>query len=614
MIRTRLKIPVWISAILLSCLDYCVIQIQINEVARQAVFRGEVLPTWIFPSSSTVFPFILWLGLFALRFKAPDREKYRTRIYQWLFLLVFSAALLVGHSFWVCSSFTLLTANGACRRLAVVSLLGLTLLAENLLVWGKYIYVRLISAEVKLPMLWERHAFLFPFILIFLLWLPLAILKYPGGIDYDSYLQLLEPLGMFPVSNHWPIASSLFFAGGFKLGSWIFGSNNAGLFTVIILQMLFCAACLAYSLKVMHRLKVSNALLVLTLAIYSVATIVSRYTTSMGKDSIFSCALLLCLSMMADLLLGGSKPDRRKLLAFTGALLLMSVLRSNGPYILVFLLAGLVVAWCFARPRLLLKLMACTAGAYCLCLCYLNVLLPACGVPGASIAEALSMPFMQTARYVKYYPDEVTQEEREIIDSILDYDKLPEMYNERLSDRIKESYHGNSEQLLKYFAVWFKQGIRHPELYFSATFNNALGYFYPGAGESTMGIYMQYDPVNLNVPQLFSLPEEQAQHRAEVLDKLTLYIQAFESFPLFYPFCNVAVHVWLLLFMFAHALVQKRKEMLLLLIPSLTGLLICIAGPTFFHNGLRYALPIIFANPLLVCALFRRPQADRTQK
>ena len=38
------------------------------------------------------------------------------------------------------------------------------------------------------------------------------------------------------------------------------------------------------------------------------------------------------------------------------------------------------------------------------------------------------------------------------------------------------------------------------------------------------------------------------------------------------------------------------------MVPSLVGLLICIAGPTFSHNGLRYALPIIFANPLL-CSL-----------
>ena len=590
------------AAILLSCLDYTVIQIELNEVAQKTVAMGSVLPTWIFPSPSTLMPFILWAGLLMLRLKAPAGESYRTHVHEGLFLVFFSGMLLVGHSFWKSSSFTLITANGACLLLAAFSLTGLTLLLSNLLRWGKYLAGKLANTGLRLPGLWDRHPFLFPFAVIFLLWLPYAVMKYPGGIDFDSYLQLLEPLGLYPVSNHWPISSSLFFAGCFSLGRAVFGSNNAGLFTAIVCQMLFCAACMAYSLKLMHRLKLSGSLQVLTLAVYSLTTIFSRYTTSLGKDCIFASALLLCLSLLAELLFCSDHRRLPGLLGFGAAALLMSVLRSNGPYVLFFMLLSAALAWCISRRRQLLRVMACIAGAYCLCLCYMNVLLPALGVPGASISEALSLPFMQTARYVKYYPEEVSPEEREIIDGVLDYDRLPELYNERISDAVKHSYHGDGESLLKYFGVWFRQGLRHPDLYFSATFNNVLGYFYPGAKEEAMGIYMQYDPVNEDVVQLFSLPQEQAQRRAELLDRLSQFIEAFENFPLFYPVCNVAVQVWALLFMSWSALIKKRGSMLLLLVPSLVGLLICIAGPTFSHNGLRYALPIIFANPLL-CSL-----------
>ena len=590
-----------LSALLLSCLDYTVIQIELNEVAKKTVSMGTVLPTWLYPSPSTLMPFIVWAGLLMLRLKAPEDEKYRTRFHEWLFLAFFSGMLLVGHSFWESSSFTLITANRACLLLAVFSLVGLTLLMSNLLGLGKYLGGKLVNTRLRLPGLWDRHPFLFPFAVIFLLWLPYAVMKYPGGIDYDSYLQLLEPLGLYPVSNHWPISSSLFFAGCFSMGRAVFGSNNAGLFTAIVCQMLFCAACMAYSLKMMHRLKLSGSLQALTLAVYSLATIFSRYTTSLGKDCLFASALLLCISLLAELLFCEGRVSLAKLLSFSAAALLMSVLRSNGPYILFFLLLALGLAWCLKRSRRQLRALACVAGAYCVCLCYFN-LLPVMGVPGASVSEALSLPFMQTARYVKYYPEEVSPEEREIIDAVLDYDRLPELYNEKISDGVKHSYHGDGESLLKYFGVWFRQGLRHPDLYFSATFNNVLGYFYPGAKENAMGIYMQYDPVNEDVVQLFSLPEEQAQRRAELLDGLTQFIEAFENFPLFYPVCNVAVQVWLLLFMAWRALIRKRGGMLILLVPSLVGLLICIAGPTFSHNGLRYALPIIFANPLL-CSL-----------
>ena len=590
-------------ALLLSLLDFTVIQIELNEVAQQVVRFDGLLLTWIFPSPSTAMPFALWLGLLLLRVKAPDKAQARIYAYDWVFAAVFSLILLLGHSFWVCNSYALLTANRSCILLALFSLAGLTGLTVNLLRWAKYGCRRLMAAQVGLPKFWDRHPFLFPFAVIFLLWLPYAVLKYPGGIDFDSYYQLLEPLGLFPLTNHWPVASSTFFAGCYLLGKTLFGSNNAGLFTIVVLQALFCAACMARSLKAMHRLRLNNGLLVLTLAAYSLATIFSRYTTSMGKDCLFACALLLCLSLLAELLLGAYPASPGSLVRLAAACLLLGVLRSNGPHLLLALLMVLVPVALLRRRKaggpLMGRVIAAVGAAFCLCLCYLNLLLPALGIPGTSTGEALSLPLMQTARYVKYCPEDVTEEERQIIDQVVDYDQLPEAYREHLGDYVKGLYRGDGKALARYFTVWLRQGLRHPEVYFSATFNNVYGYFYPGARETSMGIYMQYDPVSDAQVQLFSLPEEAAARRAERLDKLSDFILAFENFPLFYPVCNGPVQVWLALYLALAALCQRRARLLILLVPSVVSVLICVAGPTFFHNGLRYALPVIFANPFL---------------
>lgn len=590
-------------ALLLSLLDFTVIQIELNEVAQQVVRFDGLLLTWIFPSPSTAMPFVLWLGLLLLRVKAPDKAQARIYAYDWVFAAVFSLILLLGHSFWVCNSYALLTANRSCILLALFSLAGLTGLTVNLLRWAKYGCRRLMAAQVRLPKLWDRHPFLFPFAVIFLLWLPYAVLKYPGGIDFDSYYQLLEPLGLFPLTNHWLVASSTFFAGCYLLGKTLFGSNNAGLFTIVVLQALFCAACMARSLKAMHRLRLNNGLLALTLAAYSLATIFSRYTTSMGKDCLFACALLLCLSLLAELLLGTYPASPGSLVRLAAACLLLGVLRSNGPHLLLALLMVLVPVALLRRRKaggpLMGKVIAAVGAAFCLCLCYLNLLLPALGIPGTSTGEALSLPLMQTARYVKYCPEDVTEEERQIIDQVVDYDQLPEAYREHLGDYVKGLYRGDGKALARYFTVWLRQGLRHPEVYFSATFNNVYGYFYPGARETSMGIYMQYDPVSDAPVQLFSLPEEAAARRAERLDKLSDFILAFENFPLFYPVCNGPVQVWLALYLALAALCQRRARLLILLVPSVVSVLICVAGPTFFHNGLRYALPVIFANPFL---------------
>jgi hypothetical protein len=111
---------------------------------------------------------------------------------------------------------------------------------------------------------------------------------------------------------------------------------------------------------------------------------------------------------------------------------------------------------------------------------------------------------------------------------------------------------------------------------------------------------MQYDPVSDAAVQLFSLDEAAAETRSDRLDKLTDFILAMEGSPVFFLVCSVAINAWAMLYMILAAIGRKKPQLLILLLPSLITLMVCIAGPTFFHNGLRYALPVIFVNPFMV--------------
>ena len=48
------------------------------------------------------------------------------------------------------------------------------------------------------------------------------------------------------------------------------------------------------------------------------------------------------------------------------------------------------------------------------------------GVLPGSAKEMLSIPFQQTARYVTKYSDEVTEEEKDATNNVLQYDNLKE--------------------------------------------------------------------------------------------------------------------------------------------------------------------------------------------
>lgn len=47
---------------------------------------------------------------------------------------------------------------------------------------------------------------------------------------------------------------------------------------------------------------------------------------------------------------------------------------------------------------------------------------------GESLRESLSIPFQQTARYAKYYEAETPEEEKAIIDRVIDYYALASVY------------------------------------------------------------------------------------------------------------------------------------------------------------------------------------------
>ena len=227
-----------------------------------------------------------------------------------------------------------------------------------------------------------------------------------------------------------------------------------------------------------------------------------------------------------------------------------------------------------------------------------NLILKNNGFKGSSIAEALSIPFQQTARYVSIYYDEVTKEEKELINYVLDYDKIKDNYNPRISDNVKSTYHGTNDDLINYFkGAWLSQFFNHPDVYFEATFNNIYGYFYPFAVEEASGIY---DVTNNDATiKLFN----ESVRNKEALEGLDEYIKEFENTPIINFFCNSAIQFWLVFYICLYLLNRRKFNLLFIVLPSVVGILVCIAGPTFTWNGLRYALPVIYSSPIILALI-----------
>ena len=226
-----------------------------------------------------------------------------------------------------------------------------------------------------------------------------------------------------------------------------------------------------------------------------------------------------------------------------------------------------------------------------LVLFYQKGLLPACGVADNGPKEALSIPFQQTARYVRDYGYEISEEDAEIISRVLDYENLAEKYDPITSDPVKYTYHAETtEDLTAYFGLWFRQLLKHPGSAVEATMNNAYGWFYQ---EGYAQNYMMTSKIDgQDVRWEINQPAKLAGVR-QVMERVAKWLSRV---PVVNWFENAGIVSWFTILLTAFLIGAGRKRYLLPMAPVLTALMVCIAAPTFNYQ-MRYIMPIMFCVP-----------------
>lgn len=541
---------------------------------------------------------ILLGALTAFCCKAPNLQ---LKTWEYGFCICFSLFLMIGDSFAAIDSWDLVWGTPAALLLSIPTLIGLTCLCTVSLRWIKHLLSRIPVTQIQLPALWQKHPFLLPWLIILLCWMPYFLVRLPAAVEHDAYAQLEMIFGLRPFTSHNPAFSTVLIGFWVKLGTALFGAKEAGLSLFVLFQMLYCSGFLAYTAHAMVRMKAPAIVTMGAVAVYALATIYPNYLTTIMKDALYSCTTLLLITLIAEELL---HPHSKKRIAgiFTAALL-TALLRNNG-FLLLWALTAAAIICLLRSPTLRRKAMSAALLTACaLHLLYSNVLLPALHVPAGPFYEMLSVPFQQTARYVRDYPEDITQEEYEVIDAILNMEDLAERYDPNLSDPVKNICSDDPDTVKPYLKVWLKQFLRHPPVYVEATLNNCYGFFHPNSRE----YIFCYTTISGNPDLVFD--EIEALMPLKIAARY--FVMLFESFPLTLPLCNTGCHVWLALYLLCRA--WKRKDHLFL-IPFASifmSMIVCIACPVFFINGIRYALPIIYATPLLTALSLRGSNEDK---
>lgn len=530
------------------------------------------------------------------------------------FMALFVAlCLVIGEAFYVCGNINILVMGLIQCMKSSIALIGYVIFFYELfaLVLQQYA-LYLCKEEKKITSFFERkYAFWGIVGILLLAWSPVLFSYYPAMFMGDSediiYMAFNYPTGLIEtvqlrqeginITNHHPVIFTVIVGSILKLVRRLGGTDNLGIFVYALTQYLISALVLAYTCIYCGRNLKKERLAVYAILFYIFCPWVPKYVIMISKDTIFAeCILLLGIQMHKAV---REKCERKQILLISLLSVAILLFRKNGFYV-VFLTLMLLLAlyrkywkkWFLC----LVVLLACNT-------LYSDVILPMAGITDGSVREALSIPFQQTARYVRDHGDEVTEEERQAIDAVLQYDVLGKVYDGDISDPVKATFRidADSESLKNYFIVWFKMLWKHPETYVEATLNNYYGYVYPVVNDVHKLYRTSVGSMNnANRDGYFSFSNSYDGVRTWMRDIFAFFDLLWMRIPLLNLFTISAFYVWSVIAGGFLKLIRKEMAGFVVQFMYFVLILTTIAGPCNAIDYERYILPCIFAFPLIV--------------
>ena len=446
---------------------------------------------------------------------------------------------------------------------------------------------------------------------LLLCWLPYLIGFFPGIANTDVPDQLAQSFNMKNGTYEWidqPLSEEVLINGHHPVfNTWIqglflrigiaLGSQNVGVFLHALWIALFTTGVFAWSLYDMRRQSVPLRWCAALALIFGLIPCFPLYGINLVKNSTYSAWLYLWLILLIRLAREGvaALRNRRFLFLFSLCMLMQMLNVKHGIHVVVLTVLFLLFVYRSGWKRLLA---ATAVPVFLVAVVLEGMIMPALRISPGSDREFYGFMYQQTARYVRDYPQDVTPEEREAIDGVLEYDRLAALYNPITSDYIKfEAYRPEQtkEDRAAYFKAWLSQFRKHPGVYLEATINGCFGFFYPMQAE-------WYDYLDFSSAiELWGDGFFQIYH-PPALEPLRKTLTRVESDAKVLPIVEFlfrhGTYVWVVLWCACVLIAGKRYRALGALIPLLCTILVCVISP--YNSNTRYLLPVIYGAGLCV--------------
>ena len=442
-----------------------------------------------------------------------------------------------------------------------------------------------------------RHFLLFS-LLFFVSFIPALIIRYPGIVTADSAIQWYMLDGTMPLTNHHPVIHTFLIWVCRKIGYAVPFLAGSAAGSAVLIYSLLQAAVLSLLLgsvfSFFYRSGTNRNLLILAYLLWAVFPQNGIYAVYMTKDTLFSAFVFYACFLLwriaeSD---GAILKDSGFLFLFGLMTCLIIWFRGNGIMVVALYMAALLIV-CFRHHKkevlILFLVMVIAVVGHSLVLRFLQI-------PKTELAEALGQPINQIG-YVVARDKELSAEETEKINAVIDSELVKRVYDPYYSDGIKfADFHEDviRENPIEYLRLYAGIARKHPATCYVAAANLCIGYWYPCVKKGIVAM----DPGDEDrfLPHIGVY----RYSRSHLLDRY-LYgdvrNSVFESF-----LWSIGNAVFAMLFLLV-AICRARKKLLLSFLPCLAvWLSLLVFSPAFCET--RYIYSVFLALPFYFLAFF----------
>jgi hypothetical protein len=485
---------------------------------------------------------------------------------------------------------------------------------------------KLFSLHTRIPHMdtfeevYRKHPYLSVYLLFLIIDLPYMIATYPAMFWGDapaqimqgynlkdetaSYLKLLDE-GFF-LNQHHPVPHTLLIHFFVALGKNIFGSYNFGIFLYAFFQFSFITLVIAYITHYFYEKKLPKFLMVVMLVYYLLSPRIQNHMFLVTKDIIYGGFTMLFVVSLFDLLITGRGSIRARQVVMTlisglGVFLFRNEGKVVGGIVLI-------IALLFARGKRAV-VGGITVALFVIIFIINSVIFPACKVSPGSRREQMCLPSEQTALYLMRHADEVTEEEKEIIGKVFNYEGMLKAYTPKRADSPKSQFNEycTNDELMDYYRVWIQMFFKHPQTYLEATLYQTYGYFYPSAGFLYRVPYQDSAWLMEHTNNKCAEIETNFHHPEALKGFRWLYEKGFELIARIPPVLLLSIsatYLWSLIVAAFYFIRNKKWYALLVSVQLFMQYAVCFAGPldgTCFRYIYPMAMSII---PLLYLGMY----------